>query len=98
MRCRSQARRPGRPCCGSTPPRCRPWPRPGCWGTALRWRPRAPATTVRVRDGQVLLTDGPAAELREQVGGYTIIDCPDLDDALQWAPAMAAAPDCSVDG
>ena len=40
------------------------------------------ATTVRVRDGQVLLTDGPAAELREQVGGYTIIDCPDLDDGL----------------
>jgi hypothetical protein len=46
---------------------------------------------VRVRDGQVLLTDGPAAELREQIGGYTIIDCPDLDDALTWALAMPAA-------
>jgi hypothetical protein len=55
------------------------------------------ATTVRVRDGQVLLTDGPAAELREQVGGYTIIDCPDLDDALKWAAAMPAARDCSVE-
>ena len=55
------------------------------------------ATTVRVRDGQVLLTDGPAAELREQVGGYTIIDCPDLDDALTWAVAMLAARDCSVE-
>ena len=55
------------------------------------------ATTVRVRDGQVLLTDGPAAELREQVGGYTIIDCPDLDDALKWAAAMPAARDSSVE-
>ena len=55
------------------------------------------ATTVRVRDGQVLLTDGPAAELREQVGGYMIIDCPDLDDALKWAAAMPAARDSSVE-
>ena len=55
------------------------------------------ATTVRVRDGQPLLTDGPAAELREQVGGYAIIDCPDLDDALKWAAAMPAARDCSVE-
>jgi hypothetical protein len=55
------------------------------------------ATTVRVRDGQTLLTDGPAAELREQVGGYTIIDCPDLDDALKWAAAMPAARDASVE-
>src|SRR6516164_6018366 len=55
------------------------------------------ATTVRVRDGQPLLTDGPAAELREQVGGYTIIDCPDLDDALKWAAAMPAARDGSVE-
>ena len=55
------------------------------------------ATTVRVRDAQPLLTDGPAAELREQVGGYAIIDCPDLDDALKWAAAMPAARDCSVE-
>jgi hypothetical protein len=55
------------------------------------------ATTVRVRDGQTLLTDGPAAELREQVGGYSIIDCPDLDDALKWAAAMPAARDSSVE-
>ena len=38
-----------------------------------------------------------AAELREQVGGYAIIDCPDLDDALKWAVAMPAARDCSVE-
>jgi hypothetical protein len=55
------------------------------------------ATTVRVRDGRTLLTDGPAAELREQVGGYTVIECPDLDDALKWAAAMPAARDSSVE-
>ena len=60
-------------------------------------RSESTATTVRVRDGQPLLTDGPAAELREQVGGYAIIDCPDLDDALKWAVAMPAARDCSVE-
>ncbi|MDR2987149.1 MAG: YciI family protein, partial [Nocardiopsaceae bacterium] len=41
------------------------------------------ATTVRVRDGQTLLTDGPAAELKEQVGGYTLIECADLDEAIK---------------
>ena len=45
----------------------------------------------------LLLTDRPAAELRERVGGYTIIDCPDLDDALKWAAATPAARDCSVE-
>jgi hypothetical protein len=49
------------------------------------------ATTVRVRDGQTLVTDGPAAELREQVGGYTLVDCANLDEALQWAATMPTA-------
>ncbi len=49
------------------------------------------ATTVRVRDGQVLLADGPAAELKEQVGGYTLVDCRDLDDALAWAARVPTA-------
>ena len=55
------------------------------------------ATTVRVRDGETILTDGPAAELREQVGGYTIIDCPSLDDALKWAALIPAASAASVE-
>src|SRR5262249_29257805 len=55
------------------------------------------ATTVRVRDGQPLLTDGPAAELREQVGGDGVIARPGLEDALKWAVAMPAARDCSVE-
>ena len=51
----------------------------------------AASTTVRVRDGQTLLTDGPAAELKEQFGGYTLVQCADLDEALKWAATMPAA-------
>jgi len=58
---------------------------------------RSSATTVRVRNGETILTDGPAAELREQVGGYTIIDCADLDDALKWATTIPAAKEASVE-
>lgn len=49
------------------------------------------ATTVRVRDGDVLLTDGPFAEGREQVGGLAIVDCADLDEAVAIAAAHPAA-------
>jgi hypothetical protein len=53
--------------------------------------PTAAATTLRIRDGETLLTDGPAAEIKEQVGGYTIVDCPNLDEALKWAETIPAA-------
>lgn len=59
--------------------------------------PAASATTVRVRDGEVMLTDGPAAELKEQVGGYTLVECPDLDQALRWAATLPAARESSVE-
>ena len=49
------------------------------------------ATTVRLRDGEVLLTDGPFAEGREQVGGLALVDCGDLDEALAIAAAHPAA-------
>jgi hypothetical protein len=55
------------------------------------------ATTVRVRGGQTLLTDGPAAELKEQVGGYTIVECAGLDDAIKWAATLPAAYDASIE-
>lgn len=55
------------------------------------------ATTVRVRDGRTLLTDGPAAELKEQVGGYTLVDCVDLDQALHFAAMLPAAKAGSVE-
>lgn len=49
------------------------------------------ATTVRVRDGERLLTDGPYAETKEQIGGYYLLDCKDLDDALNWAAQIPEA-------
>lgn len=50
-----------------------------------RLRPTSDATTVRVRDGEVLLTDGPFAETKEQVAGYDLIECEDLDEAIEVA-------------
>jgi hypothetical protein len=49
------------------------------------------ATTVRVRDDDVLLTDGPFMEGREQVGGLALIDCRDLDEAIEIAAGHPAA-------
>jgi len=43
------------------------------------------ATTVRWRGGKPLITDGPFAETKEQLAGYYILDCRDLDEALEWA-------------
>ena len=57
----------------------------------------ATATTVRVRDGEPLLTDGPFAETREQLGGYYLLDCPDLDDAVRWAAKIPGAATGSVE-
>ena len=54
-------------------------------------QPVSSATTVRVRDGGTILTDGPAAELREQIGGYTLVECADLDEALSWAARIPSA-------
>jgi hypothetical protein len=54
-------------------------------------QPSATATTVRVRDGERMLTDGPFAETREQLGGYYLLDCKDLDDAIGWAAKIPGA-------
>ena len=48
-------------------------------------KPIATATTVRVRGGKVLSTDGPFAETKEQLGGYYLIDVANLDEAVKWA-------------
>ena len=58
---------------------------------------RSSSTTVRVRDGETILTDGPSAEIKEQLGGYAIVECADLDEALKWAAIMPAASDASVE-
>jgi len=60
-------------------------------------QPATASTTVRVRDGETLLTDGPAAELKEQFGGYTLVECADLDEALKWAATMPAAAERMVE-
>jgi hypothetical protein len=50
-----------------------------------RLRPVGDATTVRVRSGDVLLSDGPFAETKEQVAGYDVVECADLDEAVEIA-------------
>jgi hypothetical protein len=60
-------------------------------------QPPSAATTVQVRDGETLLTDGPAAEIKEQFGGYTLVECGDLDEALRWAATVPTAFDGSVE-
>ena len=53
--------------------------------------PVADATTVRVRNGKTLITDGPFAETHEQLGGYYLLDCKDLDEAIRWAAKIPTA-------
>jgi hypothetical protein len=60
-------------------------------------QPVSASTTVRVRGGETLLTDGPAAEIKEHFGGYTLVECADLDEALRWAAVMPAADGGSVE-
>jgi hypothetical protein len=54
-------------------------------------QPVATATTVRVRDDERLLTDGPFAETKEQLGGFYLLECKDLDEALVWAARIPEA-------
>ena len=60
-------------------------------------QPTSTATTVRVRDNETLTTDGPFAETREQLGGYYLLDCSDLDDAIGWAARIPDAASGSVE-
>ena len=53
--------------------------------------PVADATTVRVREGKTLIADGPFAETHEQLGGYYLLECKDLDEALGWAAKIPTA-------
>jgi hypothetical protein len=63
----------------------------GVWVFAGGLYPADTATVVRIQDGEVLTTDGPFAETKEQLGGFWIIQAPDLDAALAWAAQGAAA-------
>ena len=63
----------------------------GNFKAADRLRPTATATTVRIRDGKTLTTDGPFAETREQLGGYYLIEAKDLDAAIEIAARIPTA-------
>jgi hypothetical protein len=63
----------------------------GVWRAGDRLRTADTATTVRVRDGKTDVLNGPFIETREQLGGYYLIDVPDLDTALSWAARCPGA-------
>jgi hypothetical protein len=53
--------------------------------------PTSDATTVRVRDAQTLVTDGPYAEVKEALGGFFVLDCNSMEAALDWAARIPGA-------
>jgi hypothetical protein len=63
----------------------------GAWVFAGGLHPPSTATVVRLRDGEVLTTDGPFAEGKEHLGGFTIVKAPDLDAALEWGRKLTRA-------
>jgi hypothetical protein len=58
--------------------------------TRVRLRPTSSATTVRVRDGDLVIADGPFAETKEQIAGFYLVECADLDEAIQVAARIPA--------
>jgi hypothetical protein len=65
--------------------------RAGAWVFGGGLQPNSTATVLRAADGQVSMTDGPYAESKEQMGGFWVIEAPDLDAALDWASKGATA-------
>jgi hypothetical protein len=63
----------------------------GLWVFAGGLHPPATATVVRSNGGDVVITDGPFSEAKEQLGGFWVIEAPDLDVALAWAAKGSAA-------
>src|SRR5919201_2184996 len=63
----------------------------GAWVFSGGLHAPSTATVVRLREGEVLVTDGPYAEGKEHIGGFTIIKAPDLDSALEWSRKLALA-------
>jgi hypothetical protein len=75
----------------------KPWWDYGDWLKEKGWyvggdalQPTTTATTVRERDGKILSTDGPFAETKEQLGGYFLVECANLDEAIQATSRMPA--------
>lgn len=63
----------------------------GVFRAAGPLQPTSCTTTVRKHDGKLLITDGPFAETKEQLGGYYILDCENLDEAIRWAAKLPTA-------
>jgi hypothetical protein len=63
----------------------------GVWVFAGGLHPPSAATVIRVQDGEVLTTDGPFAETKEQLGGFWVINAADLDAALEWSAKASEA-------
>jgi hypothetical protein len=59
--------------------------------------PTEAAKTLRIRDGERTVTDGPFAETKEQLGGFYLLECDSLDEALEWAAKVPAARTGSVE-
>ena len=55
------------------------------------------ATTVKVRNGERLVTDGPFAETKEQLGGFYLLECKDLDEAIEWAAKIPGAQNGTIE-
>ncbi|TDQ66965.1 hypothetical protein ATL17_0971 [Maritalea mobilis] len=64
-------------------------------GDALQ--PISTATSIRERDGKTSLTDGPFAETKEQLGGYYLLECKDLDEAIKWAGKIPTAKNGTIE-
>ena len=67
----------------------------GCYLGGEALQPTSTATTVREKNGKVMTTDGPFAETKEQLGGFYMVECEDLDEALRWAgeiPSVGRGP------
>jgi hypothetical protein len=62
-----------------------------------RLHPTSTATTVRVKNGKTSVLNGPYAEVKEQLGGYFLIDAPDLDAAISWAARCPGAQDGAIE-
>jgi len=65
--------------------------------SGLALLPSNTATTVQVRNGKTLTTDGPFAETKEQLGGYYVLNCKDLDEAIEVAAKIPGAKDGSIE-
>jgi hypothetical protein len=69
----------------------------GSWVFAGGLRPSHATTVVRPAQGTTTMTDGPFAETKEQLGGFWVIRCADLDEALSWAEKCALACGCPIE-